>query len=915
MFKRSSLSSAVAIAIAFSCQALQAQEAPEKTPSVDEGVEEIVVSGIRESLTKAIEIKKANIQITDSIVAEDIGKFPDNNVVEALQRVTGVQIANRASGEATGVTIRGLGDVSTTVNGRQIFTGTGRDVALQDIPASLLARVDVYKTRSASQLEGGIAGNIDIATHRPFDFTGSKVVVAARGTYQSNSDKTDPNVSMLASDRWDTSAGDFGALINLSFAEVNYRDENIWIGSLDPYKKSDMSIIRSGAGGFTVGTAEGLPSAAGSTLNVAGVPTEYYLLRDAMGFTDFTGTRKRPAAAASFQWAPNESSEYLFETFYNGYRNQSFNSLVFLNTNSISQFRNPVVVPGTNVIKTNFLNDASMFTSGDGSTGKTDSWVYALGGKWTLSDNLKLKSELVSQKSDYSHRFFAMRTNATIDRLVVDFNENGNGLPIVAALDNPATASIDESLLTNQSAYSMGTVYDNGGSDHGEANTWTFDGTYDADFSIFKKFEFGTRLDQRKASTVSRDQNGNCNKDLSTCMVADNIGLANISKAGFFDGKAYVPSQWLAADGNYLLAHSDDIRKTYSLQVGGSDLDQAFSIDETNATIYGQTDYETEVAGNKLDGQIGVRVVRLDTKMDFAGTHAEVTENRVLPSLVVRYSLTDELMTRFTYGQTIRRPNFGDLNPTITYQKSTTGLEYGTASGGNPDLKPAESKNYDWSLEYYFNKSSSLYGVLFRRDVKGFVASSVETITVEDTTEPSGSYSYRITHPANTANGKLNGMEVGLVYFPDDVPDWLHGAGIQTSYTYLEGETYDPVFKDGKLDSRVTTSMYGVSKNSYSVVLAYEKEDYSARVSYVWREAFKTGYNGCCSMPGAIYSAPQTSMDAQLSYNVSDELVVTLDATNITNQIFKGYYTDANLYNNGASLYSRTLSVGMRYSF
>ncbi len=923
MFKRSALSSAVAVAIAFSCQALQAQEA-----SKDETVEEIVVSGIRQSLTKALDIKKENIQITDSIVAEDIGKFPDNNVVESLQRVTGIQVTGRGGGEVDGVTIRGLGDVSTTINGRQIFTSTGGSVALADIPASLLSRVDVYKTRSANQLEGGIAGAIDITTNRPFNFEGSKVVMAARGIYQSTSDKTDPNLSMLASDRWETSAGEFGALINVSYAETNYRDENIWIGSLDPYNATTYDKISSTAGGFSVGTLSGLPSAAGSTMKVNGVDTPYVLLRDAMGFTDFTGKRERPAANVSFQWAPNDTSEYLFETFYNGYRNQSFNSLVFLNTNGISHFRNPTMYEGTNVVKTNYVNNASMFTSGDGSTGHTDSWVYALGGKWTLTDNLKVKSEIVHQKSDFERRFFAMRTTSTKDRLVVDFNHD-NGLPVVAFLDDTSTPNVDEGSLTNPADWAMDYVYDNAGKDHGDATTWTFDGTYDADWGMIKKVSFGLRYDDRGATSVSQDQSGACKGTAAQCSLTSYDGLMNISKAGFFDGKAYVPSQWLAADGNYMLAHSDTIREAYGFKLGGSNylLGKQFAINEKTSTIYGQVDYETQVAGKRLDGQVGVRVVDVDTTMDFyedptnvgnwSPVHSKANDIRALPNIVVRYSLTDDdsLLTRFTYGETVRRPGYGDLNPAISYYPTTTGLEFGTASGGNPKLKPAESKNYDWSLEYYFDKSSSVYGVLFERDVKGFVANSITNITVSDNPNKELNGKYRLSQPANTANGELQGIELGLVYFPDNLPNWLQGAGIQASYTWLQGETYDPVFTDGVLTSRVTTPMYGVSDSSYSIVLAYEKEHFSSRLSYVWREAFKTGSNGCCSMPSGVWSAPEASMDFQVSYNVTDNWVITLDATNITDELYQGYYTDSTLYNNGSSLYARTLALGTRFSF
>ncbi|OZY86557.1 TonB-dependent receptor [Cellvibrio mixtus] len=925
MFQRSALSSAITLVVAMTSQPLYAQDST--SPDNNGDMEEVVVTGIRGSLTKALDIKRNEIQIVDAIVAEDIGKFPDNNVVEALQRVTGVQVTGRGGGEVDGVTIRGLGDVSTTVNGRQIFTSTGRSVALADIPASLLNRVDVFKTRSADQLEGGIAGNIDIKTHRPFNFDGSKVVMAARGIYQSTSEKTDPNVSMLASNRWSSGAGEFGALINLSYAETNYRDENIWIGSLDPYNADTYGVIRSSEGGFQTGTDQGLSSAPGSTLNVNGIPTEYVLLRDAMGFTDFTGKRERPAANISLQYAPDDKSEYLFETFYNGYRNQSFNSLVFINTNGASHFRNPELYPNSNVVKTNYINNANMFTSGDGSSGHTDSWVYALGGKWEINDRLKVESEIVHQTSDYEGRFFAMRTDSVRDRLVVDFNYD-NGLPLVAFLDDKETPNIDESDLTNPADWSMSTAYDNGPTDSGEATTFNIDADYEADWGIIKGISFGMRYDDRGAKSKYKDQSGSC-KSETGCDLSLLPGLVNISKSGFFEGKAYVPSQWLAADGNYLLDHSDEIRALYGFQAGGSDYQPGsiFDINEKTTTAYVQANYEFNVFDKPLDGQIGVRFVKVDTNMNFFENangdgvdwqpiEDEASENRALKNFVIRYSLTDQLMTRFTYGETIRRPGYGDLNPARTYRPTTTGLEFGTASGGNPNLKPAESVNYDWSLEYYFAESSSLYAVLFRRDVEGFVASATTNIEVTGNANPDLNGKYRLTLPSNTSNGQLNGVELGLVYFPDNLPTLLDGLGVQASVTLLDGETYDPVFdEDNNIIARTTNDMYGVSDTSYSIVLAYEKERFDARLSYVWRDDFKTGFNGCCSMPGGTWSASEASMDFQLSYDVTDNMVVTFDATNITDEIYKGYYTDDYLYNNGASIFARTYALGVRYSF
>ncbi|NYS36253.1 TonB-dependent receptor plug domain-containing protein, partial [Streptococcus danieliae] len=126
-------------------------------------------SGVRRSAQNSQQIKMRSDQVIDSIVADDIGKFPDNNVAETLARISGIQI-RRDSGEASAVMIRGLRDVTTLLNGRELFTTTGRYVNLADIPATMLQRVDVYKSQGADQVEGGVAGIIDVRTNRPFDF-------------------------------------------------------------------------------------------------------------------------------------------------------------------------------------------------------------------------------------------------------------------------------------------------------------------------------------------------------------------------------------------------------------------------------------------------------------------------------------------------------------------------------------------------------------------------------------------------------------------------------------------------------------------------------------------------------------------------------------------------------------------------
>ena len=230
-----------ALALAFVASAAYAQS--------DQAVETVVVTGVRASLQSAQEVKKNSDQMIDSIVAEDIGKLPDNNVIEALQHVTGIQIS-RNTPETNQLLIRGLPDIATLLNGREMFTSTGRFVTLQDIPAELLARVDVQKSSKANDLEGGIAGLIDVRLHRPFDFDGLEIGGGARGIYQSLSGHVDPSSSLLISNRWQTSAGEFGLLVDVSFSKRHYKEEildnYISVQSIAPVTGSTGAAVKLG---------------------------------------------------------------------------------------------------------------------------------------------------------------------------------------------------------------------------------------------------------------------------------------------------------------------------------------------------------------------------------------------------------------------------------------------------------------------------------------------------------------------------------------------------------------------------------------------------------------------------------------------------------------------------------------------
>lgn len=933
MYSKTVLATAVLAAIM--AQSVTAQE---------EQVEEIVIQGIRASLNKALENKRESTQIIDSIVAEDIGKFPDNNVVEALQRVTGVQTTNRASGEVSGVSIRGLSDVHTTVNGRDVFTGAGRSVALQDIPASLLSNVTVYKTRSADQVERGIAGSIDIKTHRPFDFDGSKVVLAARGIYADQSDEIDPNVSALASNRWDLGdAGEIGALINISYAETNYRNDTMTAGAVFPFFNADPhysytkyqmipNAHTDGSAIWQAGLEGGIPSAAGSTLNIGGESFDYLLMRDAVFGTSFTGLRKRPAASVSLQWAPNDELEFTAEGFYTGFRNSSQNAMWFSNVLEHQQgnIDIPLVYEGTNVVKEHQGKDNVGFQSGDYSSGKTDSFLYALGANWTPTDNVKVKSEIVYQDSEYTTDFFAMRFDRTAYGLDVDYNDR-DGVPSLNFWDNPATSAVDESDMADVDNWNAGRIWDNGGGNSGDGVSFTTDVEWQLDGDYIKSIKAGGRYEVRTAQEITRGQEAGLATTTSVRDLMQALGAAGAANDGlglvftvddYFDGRANVFDSYITADGSYLLRNADAVRSVYGL--GKENVYKTFDIEETAVAAYATTKFNLT---DSVSGELGVRYVSYEQDMQFwaeksAGSNTYDTStgngeaDKFLPSLVLNWNITDELVGRVAYTQTLRMPNFADLNAQRYWFKPTTSVPYGTGNGGNPELKPTESTNYDISLEWYFAEGSSLYGAVFKREIEGLVLPGRQTVL---RTDEEGTIPYVLSAPINAGDGELTGVEIGLVYFPDYLPSALDGLGVQASYTMLDSSQSTPDFNtDGSIKGYVDSKMSSVSDSSYSVVLAYDKDEYEARLSYVWREEFYTGNEAAIfANPLQFWSRPEQSLDFQFSYDVSDNLVITFDATNLLDDVYQNYYGEGNedLFNFGNAIYSKTFALGARYSF
>ncbi|HEY5757424.1 MAG TPA: TonB-dependent receptor [Steroidobacter sp.] len=926
-------------ALSLSMSALAQQTTTTQTTEL----EEVIVSGVRESLAQGLENKRNSTQVVESIVAEDIGKLPDNNVVEALQRIAGIQITDRGGGEAEGIVIRGLNDVTTTWNGRNVFTASpppasARGLALQDIPANLISKIDVYKTRAADQLETGLAGQIDVTTRKPFDFNDLEISLNARATTQEQREDIDPNISLLVANTWDVGEGKFGVLANASYSRVRYRDQSVTAGALVPFATADnpphgLNCNGSGTAAnwtplerifngdcrvsedpiWQAGTDAGLPTAPGSTLTFNGVEYPYLLGRDALFASDFEGDRERPAATVAVQWAPNDTSTYTFEAFYQGYSEETFNNLHFtfadwwgtLGPNPASTI---TMYPGTNLIKTRVVGAPFGFNSGDATKSDTDTFVYALNGKWQVGDKLSLSADLSLQDSEYNTRFIAVRTERVPDQITVDFNA-GNGIP--------SWHFGNDAEMLDPNDWTVGALFQNRGRQKGGAETIQIDGDYELGDGLFRLLSFGVRYDDRSAESFSPRPTpepflGRNMSTLPSGMITTN--------SGFFDGEGDVPTAWAVVNGYYLLDHAAEVRALYGVPTAGPQLLRAFEVKERTASAYVQTDIEV----GKLQGQFGLRYVSVDTPMQFTnvitgvGSSQKQSDSELLPSLTLRYAVTDDINVRFNYGETLRRPSFFDLNSNFALTGDLTQVGYGTGTGGNPDLEAATSKNYDLTGEWYFATDSAVYATLFRRDIDGLVVPLTRRITIPNT--GLNTDSFVVTQPVNASDGTLEGIEFGFVYFPDYLPNVLKGLGLTGSFTKLDSEQTIPLTNsEGVIIGEEKSEFFGVSDTSYNITLAYDRAGVGARLSYVWRDDFKNNNEArLFANPIGIWRKSEASLDLQLSYDVNENLAISFDAVNLTEEMQQAYYAfgsagGPSTMNFGNLLLSRSYALGVRW--
>lgn len=870
-------------------------------PVVEEG--EVVVSGMRRSLESAATIKRKSDGIVDAVVAEDIGKLPDTFASSALQRLPGVGVT-RGGGESAGVTVRGLPDLTTTYNGRQIFTAEGRYVQIQDFPAGTVAALEVYKSGLANQIEGGIAGAVNVRGRKPFDFKGFELSGSLNGVAWEQSGKLSWNGNLLVSDRWETGIGEIGILANVSYVSIKF---------MDATREQSLVIAKSDAANAP-GVQPGLrfPDGQGNFLGY--------------------GDRYRPSANAAIQWKPTPELEIYADGLFQGYRGKDYNRWMFMPIFGGITLSDVSVIPGTDKIGSATVSGSVRPDGYAGSfNGKTDTYQAGGGFNWKR-DRLTISGDVAYTDSTYSTDLvnvdYAMASSPVRH---VEFENSHDGGPTQTFVNYNIT---DPANYISRGLYQERLVV--------SGKDWQARGdvSYDLDLGFLKRFQAGVRYADRNAG---RDfGNLYVNNEAARIPLTALPGAVVRATLPGFDYNDVQPNRSFAAiTRDSIRANLPELRSYFGVPAGRPVFNptENFRANEKSLAGYAQLKYGFDVGSTVIDGLIGLRAIKTKTRItgfgNIDGTFPEITAKSeytdYLPNVSSRIAFTDKLQLRLAYTQTRTPPSFFALRPNLTLGQpvilppgdpcindttSEVCIERRRRGGsaGNPNLKPLTSDNYDISLEYFFSRAGSFTAALFRHDAKGFLSTVDERYT-DPVYGP-----LRIARPVNLGQTRLQGAEVAFTSFLDidGLPEWAKGFGIQANGTYIDAKgDLQPNFAAtyGNKQQRFP----GVSKWAFNVVALYEKPTFSARLAYNYRSKFATGYSLQPLDPIAhpVVEKGRGQLDASATVTPTPNITFAFDVVNLLGNPLQRYrqYDTGDSFTRQVLYLERTYSLGVRFRF
>ncbi|MEQ1513555.1 MAG: TonB-dependent receptor [Lysobacteraceae bacterium] len=957
------LAASIGLALQLAALSAAAQQAPapatsEQAPNSAE-LDKLEVVGFRASLVKALDDKRDSAEQIDAIVAEDIGKFPDQNLAESLQRVPGVSI-DRDAGEGRSITVRGLGPDFTRVrlNGMEALSTTGgtdssgganrgRGFDFNVFASELFNNLTVRKTQSAEVDEGSLGATVDLRTGRPFDYRKFTATISGQMSYNDLAGSWDPRFAGLISNTW--ADGRVGAALSVAhskrstleegFSAVRWENTTASGGFCSPVGVTPAS---SAPGSSAANCATGIPRPANTASNVSAYTTAMapgVFAPRLPRYGRLTHEQERTGITGTFQFRINDDTTVAVDALYS--KLEATRQEDFLETISFSRTAAQGGKPQTEVVAAQVDSRGNLvygvFNNVDV---RSESRVDELETTFTqvgfdfqtrFTDKLSFNAQAGMSKSEFRN---PIQTTVTLDIQNVDgysWDFRGNDREPVITYPFDVNSPTAWQWVSSPVANSTGSEIRIRplGADNTFQNA-RFNIIYDINPSIAIKAglgwkEYGFETFESRRTNETRVPG-----------LPAGVTVADITRtfSGFGSGSH---NGWLIPDLNAIsrlfniycncdptpgtVGDGDDFRLG-SITVGNA-RGNNFAVSETDQGGYLQMDFDTDFVGRRLRGNLGMRYASTDVAATgYLATNngSEVIVRNAyedwLPSLNLAWNLTDDFVVRFGAAKVMARPQLPNLNP-----GGTVNTTLRTITTGNPLLEPFRATTYDLSAEWYFAESSLLSVSLFYKDIDTYIQTLRETRPFNTTGLPlellavSGlpaDTPFDITSPVNTTGGPLQGFEINYQQPFSFLPGVWSGFGLLLNYTHVESEIDYAISPTSSLF--VTADLVNLSPDAYNATLYYENKRFSARVSGSYRDRYLQtvpGRNG-----NNFEGKNETfNVDANLTYNVNDKLTLTLEGINLTDE-YNDQFVDT--VGDRASVYHHTgrqYFVGARYAF
>ena len=961
---------ALAIAMMAGAPAFAQDQAPQAQP--DQENADIVVTGFRASLNSALNMKRQEAAAIDSIVAEDIGKFPDSNLAESMQRVPGIALQRGDGGEGRNISVRGLGPAftRTRINGMEGTSQTGssdiygagnngRSFDFNVFPTEIFSALSVRKTPSADVEEGSLGATVDLSAPKPMEQKEDFVLsMTARGVYNELSKEVDPRASLLVSKKFGDSG--FGILGSVAYQkrhirEVGYSAVDILSANTNGGFCSPVGFAPQNPADNAAKGADALNCSTGNprTSTSAAYQAIYDLRRDDLPNTPGSGAflpriprylnseqnQERIGGSLTLQFNPDDDTDISLDMLYSRFEVTRRDNYIAAISFARSAANNGQ--PMTSVRDIEFDENGSLVQGVfDGvdvrSEGLVDHFVSTfkqanLNFRRRLNDSLELSGIVGFNRSiwDGKKRLQTFMDAIDTDGFSIDYSKGGTTPTLGFGIDVNDPASFNYAPGRADGTVLGGFSYQGKPSKNTTDNMtadinlkWTVSDAFSIKGGAqYRRSNFlSTFLRPYNADTVVRAlPAGTTLADITT----------NITGVDKLWGHG-APSSWAAIDPEKWADTFgfDDVRYC-GVECGGG----RSRVREEVMSSYLMANFDlSDAIGFGIRGDVGVRYVKTDmlssgyiavaqasSPTGLTGQFAAASNSYDdwLPSANIVVEPVENVLVRFSGAKVMARPELGLLTP-------TSGVNPVTRVGNvnNPFLDPIRANTFDVAVEWYFRPGSLLSAAFFYKDIKSFIQNVNSQIPFNQLGLPNALLEnsntlpdelFTVSQPFNTPGGKLKGIELNAQIPFTFLDGFFSNFGVLANYTHVTSKIdYILASVNGVPTVTTTADLVGLSPNTASGTLYYEDDKFSIRTTGNFRDKF---IRGIPASPGSDLqgNAKTFYMDASASYNVTDRLKIIVEAQNLTDEQNRLYIDSQRQDTLFETRIGRTFTFGVTY--